>query len=88
MKSQLAPLIQHQRSHTGKKLYECSECSAFSQSSLLIEHQRIHTEEKPLSTMNVGNPSATAHHSASMKGHTLGKSPECPDCSKPFSQST
>lgn len=74
MKKQLAPLFQHWRSHTGKKLYECSECSAFSQSSLLMEHQRIHTKEKPFKHNECGK-SFSHSSSLSMKGHTLGKSP-------------
>lgn len=67
--SQLAPFIHHQRRHTGEKLLECSECRAFSPSSLPIEHQKTHNQG------NIGNPSATAHHSASGKGLTLGKCP-------------
>lgn len=63
MKRQLAPLFQHWRSHTGKKLYECSECSAFSQSSLLMEHQRIHTKEKPFEHNECGK---SFSHSSSL----------------------
>lgn len=38
---------------------------------------------KPMGATNVENPSATAHRSASTRGHTLGKSPhECQDCGK------
>lgn len=89
MKSQLAPLIQHWRSHTGKKFYECSECSAFSQSSLLMEHQRIHTKEKPFEHNECGK---SFSHSSSLsqyeRTHTGEKPYECHDCSKPFSQST
>lgn len=84
-KSWLASLIQNQRSHTGEKLYECSECRAFRQNFFLIEQQRIHTKEKPYGYIECGN---SFSHSSSLsqyeRTHTGKKPYECQDCGKAF----
>ncbi|CAL4098379.1 unnamed protein product, partial [Meganyctiphanes norvegica] len=43
-----ANLINHHRTHTEEKLYQCSQCDkAFSRKNNLIEHQIKHTGDEP-----------------------------------------
>ena len=69
----------HQRTHTGKKSYECHECGkSFYKNSDLIKHQRIHTGEKPYECQECGKSfseksTLTQHH----RTHTREKPYEC-----------
>lgn len=49
-------LILHQRVHTGKRPYECSECwESFSYQTYLIQHCKVHSEKRPYECSECGN---------------------------------
>jgi hypothetical protein len=60
-------LIQHQRTHTGEKSYQCSECDkCFSQSSHLRQHMKVQKEKKPRKSQGK-NTTAKTHLLSSWK---------------------
>ncbi|CAL4109835.1 unnamed protein product [Meganyctiphanes norvegica] len=79
--------IKHQRSHTGKKPYQCSHCDkVFSKNCHRITHQRIHTGEKPYQCSQCDkafsrSDTLTKHQ----RTHTGVKPYQCIQCDKAFS---
>ena len=81
---------QHERTHTGKKLYICKHCEkSFSSSSDCKKHERIHTGEKPYTCKHCqksfSDPSAFKQHE---RTHTGEKPYACKHCKKCFSDSS
>ncbi|XP_073403879.1 uncharacterized protein [Dendrobates tinctorius] len=79
---------EHQRAHTKKKPYSCSECEkSFTQKSGLAAHVRSHTGEKPFSCLKCGKcftvKSSLVNHE---KRHTGEKLYSCSECEKCFTQ--
>ncbi|XP_073538021.1 uncharacterized protein [Phyllobates terribilis] len=81
--------VVHQKAHTRKKLYSCSECgNAYSIKSRLVRHKKIrHTREKQFSCSECGKcfkgKSELATHQKSHKGE---KPFSCSECDKCFSR--
>ncbi|PIO11614.1 hypothetical protein AB205_0101090, partial [Aquarana catesbeiana] len=78
----------HQRSHTGEKLYACSECdNCFLPISELVIHYRSHTRAKPYSCRECGKSfSDKAYLSRHQRLHTGEKPYSCLECGKCFSR--
>ncbi|XP_073404082.1 uncharacterized protein [Dendrobates tinctorius] len=80
--------VKHQRSHTGKTPYSCSECvKSFDRKLSLAMHQRIHKREKSFSCSECGKcfareVSLVMHE----KRHAQEKPFSCSECGTSFSQ--
>uniref|UniRef100_A0A8C0ZWZ3 Uncharacterized protein n=1 Tax=Castor canadensis TaxID=51338 RepID=A0A8C0ZWZ3_CASCN len=75
---------QHERVHSGMKVYECTKCGK-TFSKYLIQHCVIHTGEKPFECLLCGK---AFNHSLGLKQHQRihsGEKPyECGECEKIF----
>ncbi|XP_053151186.1 zinc finger protein ZFP2-like isoform X2 [Hemicordylus capensis] len=76
----------HQRMHTNKKKYECSECGKSLRCRAdLINHQRIHTGEKPFQCIVCGKSfNQKANLTSHQRVHTGEKTYQCLECGKNF----
>ncbi|KAL0809110.1 hypothetical protein ABMA28_012734 [Loxostege sticticalis] len=84
-----ASLRYHQRTHTGERPYQCTECpKRFSIAQRLQIHVRTHTGERPYKC--AACPKAFKHKAALNRHdrvHTGAKPYSCSHCGKSFSQS-
>ena len=83
-------LLQHERTHTGTKPFQCKTCSKrFSQSAVLKRHERTHTGEKPFQCKTcLKRFSQSVNLKIHERIHTGERPFECKTCSKRFSQSS
>ncbi|XP_008583943.1 PREDICTED: zinc finger protein ZFP69B [Galeopterus variegatus] len=79
-------LINHSRSYTKMKTFECSICEKiFKQLIHLTEHMRIHTGEKPFRCKECGKAfSQSSSLIRHQRIHTGEKPYECKECGKTF----
>ncbi|XP_077186601.1 uncharacterized protein LOC143834008 isoform X1 [Paroedura picta] len=86
--SECGQLHLHQRTHTGGKAFECSECrKRFSRSDSLQNHLRTHTGEKPFECSECGKRfNQRSNLQQHQKTHTGEKPFECSECGRRFSQ--
>ncbi|XP_010995255.2 zinc finger protein 69 homolog B isoform X2 [Camelus dromedarius] len=79
-------LINHSRSYTRMKTFECSICEKiFKQLIHLTEHMRIHTGEKPFRCKECGKAfSQSSSLIPHQRIHTGEKPYECKECGKTF----
>ncbi|XP_009885122.1 PREDICTED: zinc finger protein 436-like [Charadrius vociferus] len=83
-------LLQHQRSHTTKKIYKCTQCGkSFSRNSALTQHQAVHRGERVFQCSYCGDR-FTRSSSLILHGKTHeGEKPfVCTQCSRHFSSAS
>ncbi|KAG8127572.1 hypothetical protein E2320_014480, partial [Naja naja] len=83
-------LNKHCQAHTGKELFECSDCGkAFISRAGFIVHIRVHGREKPYECSECGKHfRRSSHLNNHSKIHTRVKPFQCSDCGKTFSRSS
>ena len=88
--SKLSNCKQHERTHTGEKLYTCKHCKkSFRNSTDCKKHERTHTGEKPYTCKHwkkcFSDSSGCKQHE---RIHTGEKPYTCKHCKKSFSNSS
>ncbi|XP_007444554.1 zinc finger protein 436-like [Python bivittatus] len=83
-------LNKHRHAHTGKELFECSDCGkVFISRAGFIMHIRVHGREKPYECSDCGKHfRRSSHLNSHSKIHAGVKPFKCLDCGKGFSRSS